>query len=97
LPVEQDQTRRRVLDEAAIAHFVQHHAHPPPDPTSPRAIGPQPLCRASHQNRYRPRDDPGRTPMRAPPHGLADEQRGRPANSADNPAAWRWPWSNPPR
>jgi hypothetical protein len=40
LPVEQDQTRRRVLDEAAIAHFVQHHAHPPPDPTSPQGDRP---------------------------------------------------------
>ena len=34
VPVERDQTSRMVIDGAALARFVQHQAHPAPDPTS---------------------------------------------------------------
>jgi molybdopterin-binding protein len=34
LPVEREQSRRMVIDGAALAAFAQDHAHPAPDPTS---------------------------------------------------------------
>jgi molybdopterin-binding protein len=34
LPVERDQSRRMVIDGAALAAFAQDHAHPAPDPMS---------------------------------------------------------------
>ncbi|MGH3782943.1 MAG: TOBE domain-containing protein [Pseudonocardiaceae bacterium] len=34
LPLERDQSRRMVIDGAALAAFAQDHANPAPDPTS---------------------------------------------------------------
>ena len=34
LPVERDQSRRMVIEAAALAAFAREHAHPAPDPTS---------------------------------------------------------------
>jgi excisionase family DNA binding protein len=83
LPVDRDQSRRKVIDGAILGTFAQEQGSSRTGLMPGQPLSPQPLRRARHHRHHRHRDDPNRTPVRTTPRGLADEYRGSPRARPD--------------